>query len=294
MNCGVYAITLLCTGAQYVGSAKRFGKRFGRHKSDLRNSKHHSIYLQRAWNKYGEGAFEFKPLLLCSKENLLVYEQLAIDALRPVFNMCPVAGSVKYRPISSETIKKISASSRGRRLTPETRARISAASLGKPKSPQHVAIIREIGRRRIGAHLSDETKRKMSETLRGRKRPPLSAEIRAKISATLTGMKQSEETKKKRSDSLKGRKGRGGIKLSEQHKARIAAGHARRRELGLPSSGEISGEKLRGRKFSEEMKQKMRGRIVSLETRARLSMAITRNYQKRRANDRQFALALQL
>ena len=49
--------------------------------------------MQRAWNKHGEAAFEFKPLLICRPEDALFYEQRAIDVLKPEFNSRPVAAT---------------------------------------------------------------------------------------------------------------------------------------------------------------------------------------------------------
>ena len=43
----------------YIGSSFNIEKRKNAHFNALRNGKHHSIYLQRAYNKYGEKAFVF-------------------------------------------------------------------------------------------------------------------------------------------------------------------------------------------------------------------------------------------
>ncbi len=90
---GVYTITCVPTGAQYVGSAVWFARRFRQHESDLRLGKHRSTYMQRAWKKYGESAFSFGILLVCTKDQAVYFEQRAIDRLQPVFNTARVAGS---------------------------------------------------------------------------------------------------------------------------------------------------------------------------------------------------------
>ena len=59
---GIYAIVHIETGRKYVGSAVNLTKRWNIHRHGLRNKKHHSAALQRAWDKYGEAAFSFEVL----------------------------------------------------------------------------------------------------------------------------------------------------------------------------------------------------------------------------------------
>ena len=91
---GVYTITCLPTGKQYVGStATSFRRRFAQHRHALRAGIGVSPKLLNAWRKHGVSAFEFRPLLVCRPEDALLYEQAAIDALQPVLNICQVAGN---------------------------------------------------------------------------------------------------------------------------------------------------------------------------------------------------------
>lgn len=62
---GIYAIKNTINGKVYIGSAKNFKKRWKRHRSQLKNNKHHSIKLQRSYNKYGKDSFEFIILEEC-------------------------------------------------------------------------------------------------------------------------------------------------------------------------------------------------------------------------------------
>lgn len=57
---GVYKIINKINGKVYIGSSKDISKRWCRHKADLRRNIHHSLHLQRAWNKYGEENFIFE------------------------------------------------------------------------------------------------------------------------------------------------------------------------------------------------------------------------------------------
>lgn len=88
---GIYQITNMVNGKVYVGSAVNFRTRFNGHIRDLRGNKHHSKYLQRAFNKYGSNSFEWEILKVIEKsENvttkqygklLCKYEQFFIDTL---------------------------------------------------------------------------------------------------------------------------------------------------------------------------------------------------------------------
>ncbi len=56
----IYKIENVINGKVYIGSTDRdFRFRKAEHYHQLRRSKHHSIYLQNAWNKYGEENFIF-------------------------------------------------------------------------------------------------------------------------------------------------------------------------------------------------------------------------------------------
>lgn len=86
------------------------------------DDKHHSKYLQNAFNKYGEVSFEFHVLEFCSKEDLIKTEQKYIDFYSPDFNMNPIAGSNLGRKFSLETREKIRQANLGKKLTPELKA----------------------------------------------------------------------------------------------------------------------------------------------------------------------------
>jgi len=76
---GVYLIKNIIDDKVYVGSSKKLIERLSLHKHQLRNNKHHSIHLQRAWNIYGEKSFIFGVLEVVDEENLLIFEQHYID-----------------------------------------------------------------------------------------------------------------------------------------------------------------------------------------------------------------------
>jgi group I intron endonuclease len=189
---GIYEIRNVVNGKRYVGSAVDFGNRWRQHAQSLQRGDHHSRSLQRAWRKYSPHAFQFNRLMVCSKENLIMYEQAVMDALKPEYNCAPRAGSQLGLKMSAEAKAKMSAASaRTRNFTghthsPESRSKISTNRKGKGGGP-------------MGA----ERKRKISESQKGK---VITAEQRAKISATLMGHKQSAEQIEKRMQKLRGRK----------------------------------------------------------------------------------------
>jgi group I intron endonuclease len=106
-KCGIYQIRCNASGLAYVGSSKKIYSRWTDHRRYLRKGDHHTPYLQNAWNKYGEGAFEFLIIEECAQDELEAREQHYIDTLQPAFN-------------SVTDVK--------RRSGPEQRAKIAAAT----------------------------------------------------------------------------------------------------------------------------------------------------------------------
>lgn len=82
VNTGIYQILHKESGKRYIGSSKNIKNRLAEHKSGLRHSRHPNDYLQKAFNKYGEDAFEFKQIVECLQQDLELYEQLIIDGYK--------------------------------------------------------------------------------------------------------------------------------------------------------------------------------------------------------------------
>lgn len=185
MNTGIYQITNLQNGKCYVGSAASFTKRWKEHVRQLSNGNHHSTVMQRAWNKYGEAAFEFKKLLVCAKADLIWYEQRAIDFLKPAYNICKVAGSVLGYRHTDEA--KTAAAERARGNT-NRRGR---------KEPQEVCDRISAGRKGkgIGRVFDAETREKIAAAQRGRR---LTEAQKQHLRNVNTGKTYSEETIAKR------------------------------------------------------------------------------------------------
>ena len=129
---GIYEIINLITGDHYIGSAKNFIKRFRIHLRQLRLGIHHSTYLQRAWNKYSEDAFEIIILEIVEDLSLLIQrEQYWIDNIRSTYNICKIANSSLGVKRSEETNEKCRSSHIGEVHTLERRITKSKSQGGK-------------------------------------------------------------------------------------------------------------------------------------------------------------------
>jgi group I intron endonuclease len=98
MISGVYVIENNITGKVYIGSSQDVKRRWREHVAALKRGDHHSKYLQRSFDKHGHDAFLFRVLIQCDINNLLWYEQRAIDGFNSSngkygYNHSSVAGS---------------------------------------------------------------------------------------------------------------------------------------------------------------------------------------------------------
>lgn len=114
INTGIYKIKNIITNDCYIGSAAyTFNKRWNTHKHQLKNNKHHSIILQRAWNKYGENNFIFEIIETCNPSECLLKEQYYLDTLQPKYNINLNANSPLGRKLDKKHCKKISERTKG-------------------------------------------------------------------------------------------------------------------------------------------------------------------------------------
>ena len=60
LKSGIYKIFNIKNDEIYIGSAVNLKNRWNKHKWALKNKKHHSIILQRAFDKYGIDFFKFE------------------------------------------------------------------------------------------------------------------------------------------------------------------------------------------------------------------------------------------
>jgi group I intron endonuclease len=158
---GIYIIAG-ANGISYIGSTVNFQQRWRGHRSKLRRGVHDNPHLQHAWNKYGEGSFEFGVLeYLEDPKELHLAEQFWMDMYREegrdLYNMGLCA----------------TCAMRGRPLDPGHRRRISEALIGHDVSEQTRHKIRNAATGRAPSRM---TRSKISRALKGKKKPPRSAE----------------------------------------------------------------------------------------------------------------------
>lgn len=80
-NIGIYRILNTKNNKMYIGSSENLNKRRKNHFGLLKRNKHHSLHLQRAWNRTlnPEKTFIFEILEYCEKEKLLERENYYLN-----------------------------------------------------------------------------------------------------------------------------------------------------------------------------------------------------------------------
>lgn len=205
----------------YVGSAVNIKSRWIYHKRDLRANRHHSIKLQRHYNKYGEADLVFTILVGCETIDLIRTEQFYLDSLQTYFNICKIAGSSLGVKQTEESKQKWRESHKGYRHTEESKRKISEAQKGKHHSEETKQKLREFNTGKkylLGRKASEEAKRNMSIAQKGRVTTNVTKQ---KISVALKGRIVSEDTKRKISQAMIGNKRNLGRKYSEETKQKI-------------------------------------------------------------------------
>jgi len=100
----IYMFKCLLTGDTYVGSAVDLAKRYSKHMRGENSNPH----LQNAFKLYGIGSFAFIILTIVEPSMLLAWEQLAIDLMKPRYNILQMAGSLQGFKWSPDNLAKIS------------------------------------------------------------------------------------------------------------------------------------------------------------------------------------------
>lgn len=168
---GIYAIVNDVTSTRYVGSSVDIDNRWRGHITDLRRNKHHCVYLQRAWDKYGQDAFSFIVLQeVTERAELLTTEQTYLDNEKNKYNINVLASCPnpwKGKTLSQDHKLKIAASHVGIKHSAESRIKIGLAGKGRV--------------------CKDESKQKLSNALTGKAKPPRTREHRENQSAARKG-----------------------------------------------------------------------------------------------------------
>jgi group I intron endonuclease len=181
MDAGIYVIYNTVNDKLYIGSAVSMHRRLGEHRRLLQNGVHPSSVLQRAWNKYGAGAFEWGCLeVVACKEELVEREQAWLDALKPWdrgkgYNRCPTAGSQLGHRWTEEARRRQSLVQTKRFAGGESRKQMSLARAGFTGYSAETIEKKRLAM--TGKKHTDAAKAKMSVAQQNR-----SPETRAKLS----------------------------------------------------------------------------------------------------------------
>lgn len=177
---GVYLIRNTVNGAGYVGSSRKsIYERWLRHIKALRENRHDNQWLQRAWNKYGEAAFEIVVHEEVSDaDKVLAREQHWIDwflARDPeqCYNLSRKAYGGGPREWTPEQKRRFSERQMGHAVSQETREKLSKANSGRLLSEEHCKKLSESHK---GFKPTKEAVRKRADAIRGRSRARITYE----------------------------------------------------------------------------------------------------------------------
>ena len=179
-----------------MGSSVDIKERWTTHRWYLNLHKSHNIIFQKAWDRYGEDEFDFSILLLCDRENTVMYEQVYLDCYKPEYNiatnaLCP---------------------NKGMRLSEEHKRKIGETNSKHKMSEEQKEFLRQF---HVGIPLTEEHKKKISEANKGK---PRAGQFERGKPAYNKGVPMSEEQKLKLSIANKGRVG---YKHTEESKIKI-------------------------------------------------------------------------
>jgi group I intron endonuclease len=169
MISGIYKISSTLKPERiYIGSSNNISKRWVTHKTTLNEGTHHSIKLQRHYNKYKNDVLKYEIIYQCSPDMLLIVEQYYLDLYKPYFNSLMTAGSSRGYKQSTATLKK----HKEYKPTPETNEKISNALKGRVSPMKDRSLTQshkdKIGLAGIGRIVSDETIQKLSNSNKGK------------------------------------------------------------------------------------------------------------------------------
>jgi group I intron endonuclease len=209
---GIYSIKQVSSGHLYVGSSNNIETRWRKHRAALIRNKHHSVRLQRSWNKYGDSDFLFSIVLLCDTDNLKMYEQIAIDGLNPEFNMSRSATAPVHRgqKLPKEWVENVAKTVRARYAS-------GFKIIHPPRSDEFKAAV---SRSSIERWQDTELRSKMTDAIRA----SMTDEERAKKSQRIVTLWENPEYRIKAVNARKGNHfAKGNVCTPEQVKNRQKA-----------------------------------------------------------------------
>lgn len=203
--CGIYMIRNVVNGKVYVGKSFDIEKRWANHRYELNKGIHVNNHLQSAWNKYGEGNFEFSIIEECSEDELNNREIYWIKTLDTYHNGYNQTEGGEGTHLPEDVKMKIGAASKDWWSNPENKNKMSEARKGDGSFWYGKTFPEDMVHKLSDAHknLNDEIRKKYSDSHKGKS---LSEETKHKISQSSKGRILSEETRRKMSEAKTGYK----------------------------------------------------------------------------------------
>lgn len=169
---GIYCIENIINHKKYIGQSKNIKQRWHDHKKALNNNEHHNIHLQRAWNDYGEKAFNFYVVEECSFDELDEKENYYISLYNTMnkdfgYNL-KKGGQNKSMELSEESRIKLSNAIK-KSYTPELIEKRRKKALDYWSNPDNKQRIVGENNGMFGKKHSDEAKKKIGLASKGRK-----------------------------------------------------------------------------------------------------------------------------
>lgn len=212
-TCGIYKIINIKNGKFYIGSSSNIEKRIRRHIKDLYKNRHHSVYLQRSFNKHKIESFLWTIIQKTSPDELRKIEQLYLDNIdyKNCYNIssCASGGNLTKNHPNKKEIDKAAADrlayyrkiypkpdikgcknpNWNKRWSEEKRINASKRIKERWKNPSK-AMLENCGKKPI----TEENRKKLSDL----------AKSRTGVKNPFYGRRHSEEFKKIRSEKQKG------------------------------------------------------------------------------------------
>ena len=173
-DCVIYKITNIITSQIYIGSSIDIKSRLSRHFRDLKNSKHHSIKMQRSYDKYGSDSFKVEHLIIIPERYRQKMEQWFLDNNECYFNNEKIVNKPSLTRVFTEEERE------------KSRLRMIGNDIWKLKPPmteEHKKKSAFLSKNRIW---TDQSRNKLSESMKG--------------NPSRTNLPHSDATKKKMSN----------------------------------------------------------------------------------------------
>lgn len=147
----IYIITCKINNKHYIGKSIHYFHRIGQHKIALKENKHHSYHLQKAYNKYGVNNFVFDILEEYPKEFLDSMEKYWINLLDTCnrqygYNIASPNGKGGFE-MNDITKNKIKKQKINKKLSEKTKEKLRQINLGKVLSKEIFENLMECGRK---------------------------------------------------------------------------------------------------------------------------------------------------